>query len=88
MEWTYSVDWEREELENCRWVFLSLEVLLYLIHIFPLRPVDKVSPVLPLEPEWVIEEYHVLVDVYSRPELLWNNYGPVSKLSTDPDNSR
>jgi hypothetical protein len=53
-----------------------------------LCPIDEVSTVLPLKPEWIVEEYHVLVDVYSRAELLWNDYGPVSTLSTDPDKFR
>ena len=83
---TYPVDREREQLEDRRRVLLSLEVLFYLIDVFPLCPVDKVCPVLPLEPERIVEEYHVLVDVYSWAEFLGHDHRPVSTTSMDPIN--
>ena len=77
------MDREREQLENRRWVLLPLEILLYLIYVFSLCPVDKVRPVLPLEPERVVEEHHVLVYVYPRTEFLWKDHCPISRTSTD-----
>ena len=85
MEWTCPVDREREQLENHGWVLLSFQVLLYLIHVFPLRPVDQVTPVLPLEPERIVEEYHVLVDMYPWPKFLWDYHRPVSNAVNRPN---
>ena len=71
------MDREREQLENRRWVLLSLEVIFYLIRFFSLCPINKIGPILPLKPEGIVEEHHILMDMYSWAEFLWNNHGPV-----------